>query len=103
MNAHDEQPNGKATIGLVVQVAGVVIAIIVTVATPLILMYSKLNALEVTLMGRMDEVETQFRALDEFRNINLASQMRYNALLWKQTYGSDFPNAVYFPQISRQK
>lgn len=101
MGSASPEPNGKATIGLVVQIAAVVIGVIGTVATPLILMYSKLNALEVTMNERLSEIETQFRAADEYRNINLANQMRWVALLWQKTYGEPLPGEVYFPAISK--
>lgn len=48
------------------------------------------------------EIETQFRASDEFRNVNLAGQMRFNSLMWQQIFGVPFPMEVYFPSISKQ-
>ncbi len=47
------------------------------------------------------EIESQFKAADEYRNINLAGQMRTNALLWQRIYGEPYPTEVYFPSISR--
>lgn len=91
------EPNGKATANLVLQAIGVIIFVI----SPLVLMYSKINTLEVTLTERLAEVETQFKAADEYRNINLAGQMRFNSLLWQKSYGEPFPNETYFPAISR--
>ncbi len=85
--------------GLVVQVAGTVVTLVAIVAAPLILMYSRINTLEVEL----SEVETQFKAADDYRNINLAAQMRFNSLLWQQAFGQPFPSEVYFPSISNRK
>lgn len=105
------EPNGKATVNLVVAILTVIIAIftaiigtvgvVIAIATPLVLMYSKMNAIEVQYSERLREVETQFRAADEFRNINLAGQMRFNGLLWQQSFGSPFPQEVYFPSIAK--
>jgi hypothetical protein len=85
--------NGKATLGLAVQVIGLVLFVI----APMLTMYVKVNELEV----KLQEVETQFRAMDEFRNINLAGQMRFNSLLWQKAYGQSFPQEVYFPSIHK--
>ncbi len=91
------EPNGKATMGLVIQAAGVLVFVI----APLILMYSKINTIEVTLTEKLAEVETQFRAADEYRNVNLAGEMRFVSLLWQKSYGEPFPSDIYFPTISR--
>lgn len=61
------------------------------------------TAARALIEARLVEVETQFRAADEFRNINLAGQMRYNSLLWQQCFGTSFPTEVYFPAISQKK
>ena len=93
-----EPPNGKATISLVIQGLGFLILVV----APLIIMYSKLNSLESMVTERLGEVETQFRAADEYRNVMLATQMRYVALLWHKAYGEPFPTETYFPTISRK-
>lgn len=93
-----EAPNGKATVSLILQGA----AFLVLVVAPLIIMYSKLNSLEIMVTERLGEVETQFRAADEYRNVMLATQMRYIGLLWHKAYGEPFPTETYFPTISRK-
>jgi predicted Holliday junction resolvase-like endonuclease len=93
-----EPANGKATASLIIQALGVLLFVI----APLIIMYAKINTIETTLMERLGEVETQFRAADEFRNVNLASQMRFNSLLWQKAYGEQFPGEIYFPTITKK-
>lgn len=93
----EHEPNGKATAGLIIQALGVLLFVV----TPLVVMYAKINTLETTLTERLAEVETQFRAADEFRNINLASTHRSFGLLWPKVFGQEFPQEVYFPRISK--
>lgn len=100
---HKPDSNGKATIGLVVQITAIVIGLIGAVATPLIMMYSKLQTLEVMVTERLGEVETQFRAADNMRNVNLAAQMRVNALLWQKVFEASLPTEVYYPEISNRR
>lgn len=99
MSEPHHETNGKATLGLISQVTAVVLGGIFTIATPLILMYTRITALEVQLT----EVETQFKAADDYRNINLTSQMRLNSLMWQKAYGEPFPSEMYFPSISNRK
>lgn len=47
------------------------------------------------------EVETQFLASDQMRNIQLSSNMRWTAILWKKVYGDDFPTYEYYPSIAQ--
>lgn len=46
------------------------------------------------------EVDMQFRAVDQIHNLNAASQMRVNALLWNKVYNQTFPPDIYFPQMN---
>ena len=97
-----ELPNGKATATLWLQVGAVVVGLVTLIAgvsAPIILMYSKLNTLEV----KLSEIETQFKAADDYRNMNLASNQRYISLLWQKTYGESFPTEIYFPEISNRR
>ena len=89
-----EPQNGKATIQVAIQTLLLLGAALSAVIT----LYMKISALE----SKIEEIETQFRAVDEFRNVNLAGQMRFNALLWQKAYGETFPSEVYFPTISRK-
>lgn len=48
------------------------------------------------------EIETQFCAEDEFRNLTHANDLRAMALLWHKTFGDDFPiGSAYYPRIGR--
>ncbi len=47
------------------------------------------------------EIETQFRATDQIRNIMHANDMRVQAMLWKKSFGSEYPiDNAYYPTIS---
>lgn len=102
----EHESNGKATasfVATIITTVAVTLGLIASVATPLILMYSKLNAMEVQFGERLQEIETQFKAADDFRNINLAQQSRVNALMWRQAYGVDFPQELYYPAIAKPR
>ncbi len=49
------------------------------------------------------EIETQFRAADQARNVQFATQQRTDAVLWEKTFpGSRYPSdALYYPNISK--
>ncbi len=49
------------------------------------------------------EIETQFRAADQSRNVQFASQQRMDSMLWEKTFpGSRYPSdALYYPNISK--
>jgi hypothetical protein len=82
------ETNGKATAGLVVQIVATVIAtigVVSAIATPIILMYSRENSLEVDVSRRFTEIETQFRANDQLRNIQFSDQQRLNSMLWNSS------------------
>jgi hypothetical protein len=102
------ETNGKATAGLVVQIVATVIAtigVVSAIATPIILMYSRENSLEVDVSRRFTEIETQFRANDQLRNIQFSDQQRLNSMLWNSsTLGekTKYPEAPFFhPDISK--
>jgi len=100
-----QESNGKTTAGLVVQIATIVVSIVAAVSTPIILMYSKVNAMEVEMTKKFEEVETQFRALDQTRNIQFSDQQRINALIWNATElgkHTPYPSGPFFqPNISK--
>jgi hypothetical protein len=51
----------------------------------------------------LTEIETQFRAADQVRNIQFANQLRYDALLWERIFGTRFPSDIqYYPSISQK-
>lgn len=48
----------------------------------------------------LKEVETQFCASDDVRNLMHAHDLRLTALLWKKTFGTDYPiGDAYYPKI----
>ena len=54
--------------------------------------------------ANLNQVETEFREMDNIRNVQTASQQRTNSLLWKQAFGVDYPQEVYYPELgSTQK
>lgn len=62
------------------------------------------NASAISVFSRdLVEVETQFKASDEFRNVNLAEQMRINSMLWQHTFGTPFPAETYYPSIAKPR
>lgn len=55
-----------------------------------------------SLKNRNTEIETQFRASDQVRNLMHASDMRVLALLWHKSYKEDYPiQNAYYPTIAR--
>lgn len=52
--------------------------------------------------SNLTEVETQFRASDELRNLTHAADMRVTAMLWEKQFKSRYPtDNAYYPSISR--
>lgn len=52
--------------------------------------------------ARFVEIETQFRAADQSRNVQFATQQRIDAILWEKTFGTRYPSdAVYYPNIAK--
>lgn len=50
----------------------------------------------------LTERETQNRAADQYHNVQWASTLRFVSLLWKRSYGEEFPDAVqYYPSIAQ--
>lgn len=47
---------------------------------------------------QLKEVETQIKGLSDISNLRDAQSLTYIALLWKRTYGDDFPINAYYPQ-----
>jgi hypothetical protein len=48
------------------------------------------------------EIETQFRASDEARNVQFATQQRMDALLWEKVFSNRYPSdAIYYPHIAK--
>lgn len=57
-----------------------------------------------TICSALIEVETQFRSADQTRNIMHANDMRVEAMLWKKTFGVEYPTAnAYYPTIAQDK
>lgn len=55
------------------------------------------------LVKDFGEVETQFKAADEFRNLNQSNVMRYVAILWQTVNNVALPADGYYPSISKQR
>lgn len=48
------------------------------------------------------EIETQFRASDQVRNLMHANDLRIQSLLWKKSFGVDYPTGnSYYPTIAQ--
>lgn len=48
------------------------------------------------------EIETQFHAADEMRNLTHAQDMRDYAIVYRKVFGADYPmGPAYFPTIAR--
>lgn len=48
------------------------------------------------------EIETQFRASDQTRNMSHAADMRVQAMLWEKVYKQRYPtDNAYYPTIAR--
>lgn len=71
--------------------------------TQLAALQAKFESDKATLQSNGTELETQFRALDNTTNVNLANQLRVNAMLWHESFGWEFPAQVYFPTISKER
>lgn len=52
---------------------------------------------------KLVEIETQFRASDQIRNIQMANQQRLNFLMWNKSNPDNlFPaDSIYYPHISQ--
>lgn len=54
------------------------------------------------LAAKLIEVETQFRAEDQLRNVQWADARRTMALLWEKTYGQQYPTGIqFYPNIAQ--
>lgn len=52
--------------------------------------------------ARLVEIETQFRAADQARNVQFATQQRFDAILYEKVFGSRYPSdAIFYPNISK--
>lgn len=57
-----------------------------------------------TVCSSLIEIETQFRSADQTRNIMHANDLRVNAMLWKKTFGVEYPtDNAYYPTIAQDK
>lgn len=63
---------------------------------------NELKAADKEFAAKAQEIETQFRGEDQYRNVQQANNLRYIALLWQRTYGEHFPDAIqFYPQITQ--
>jgi len=51
----------------------------------------------------LTEIETQFRAVENYQSLQRADQLRTNGLLWQKAYGEPYPDAAFYPSIARPK
>jgi len=52
----------------------------------------------------LKEVETQFRATDQVRNLMHANDLRIQSLLWQKVYGAPYPaENPYLPTIAQDQ
>lgn len=59
-------------------------------------------AFEAEMRTRLIEIETQFRAEDQARNIQWANMNRTQTILWEKTFGTRYPSDIqFYPQISK--
>ena len=58
---------------------------------------------EALLNSRLVEIETQFRAEDQLRNIQWADMRRTISLLWHRTYNEDYPAQQFYPSIAKEQ
>lgn len=65
---------------------------------------AELNAKQAAHEAALTEIESQFRALENYQNLMRADQIRTNALLWKKAFGDEYPSgAAFYPSIARPK
>lgn len=119
--------NGTARVGLWVSITGAVVAVLIFIGS-LMTMYAQLVATERTaddLKERVDrmavqfndtrsqlttvcadlkEIETQFRATDQVRNLMHANDLRIQSLLWQKVYAAPYPaENPYLPTIAQDQ
>jgi hypothetical protein len=64
----------------------------------------QVHAQKASYDSKLIEIETQFSASDQVRNLQHSTAMRNIALLWEKVYGSRFPSEVqYYPTISQHE
>lgn len=50
------------------------------------------------------EIETQFRATDQVRNVIHANDLRVQSMLWRKSFGQDYPiGNAYYPSIAQER
>jgi hypothetical protein len=55
-----------------------------------------------TLQAKNVEIETQFRGADQARNLMHANDLRVQAMLWRKTFGIEYPiENSYYPTIAQ--
>lgn len=53
--------------------------------------------------SQLKEVETQFRASDQVRNLMHVDTLRIQSMLWRKAFGADYPTGnVYLPTIAQE-
>lgn len=57
---------------------------------------------EALLNAKLVEIETQFRAEDQMRNVQWADQRRLMALLWQKEFGAPYPSEIqFYPSVAK--
>lgn len=63
---------------------------------------ARINVAMAGMIKDFAEIETQFRASDQVRNIQFASQQRLDAIMWEGIFKTRYPSdAVFYPHISK--
>lgn len=64
--------------------------------------YSDLTNQVTAIQRDLKEIETQFCAADDVRNLSHATDLRIFAMLWEKVYMSHFPtDNAFYPKIGR--
>lgn len=57
-----------------------------------------------TICADLKEVETQFRASDQVRNLMHTNDLRIESMLWRKTFGADYAvGDPYLPTIAQEQ
>lgn len=95
--------NGNTKIMAISGVVAGAVALLSFIFSILAQMYAvqeRITRLEVS----MNEIETQFCAMDIVRNLMHANDMRNASMLWEKVYGSKIPtDNAYYPVICNRR
>lgn len=63
------------------------------------------NEIEISVQrAQLTEIETQFRASDQVRNVMHANDLRVESMLWQKSFGTPYPiGNAYYPTIAQER